>query len=227
MPFWRQSSPSSRAATGEQVDADASRPGRRYDRVTDRVARPCVSGGVVSQSSGCRPESCFRWGGSSWNRVFRDDSCRHHRGRGRRECRPGRGRSGGGEERARIERGLEELNGRLARLRAAEGTGPERLADAEVFAKGIAWALSYETTLDAGRPGPAGQSAGTMPEPSRGRSRAARQPWADEEGPGRPRLRLRGGRLGAALRPDRSGEVRPASPCGSTSCCTAAAGRWG
>jgi poly(3-hydroxybutyrate) depolymerase len=47
----------------------------------------------------------------------------------------------------RIERDFEELNQRLGRLRSVEGMAPERLADAEVFAKGIAWALRYENTL--------------------------------------------------------------------------------
>src|SRR5262245_42993777 len=55
------------------------------------------------------------------------------------------------EERQQIERGLRELTGRLGILRRGERRGaevrPDRLADAEVFAKGIAWALQYDATF--------------------------------------------------------------------------------
>jgi pimeloyl-ACP methyl ester carboxylesterase len=51
------------------------------------------------------------------------------------------------QERHRIERGLDELNARIQKLRAVEKGAHAPLADAEVFAKGIAWALRFETTL--------------------------------------------------------------------------------
>jgi pimeloyl-ACP methyl ester carboxylesterase len=57
----------------------------------------------------------------------------------------------GAEGRQQIERGLRELAGRLETLRGHESRGSEgrrdRLADGEVFAKGIAWALRYDTTF--------------------------------------------------------------------------------
>ncbi len=57
----------------------------------------------------------------------------------------------GGEERQQIERGLRELTGRIETLRGDEGRGSggrrDRLADAEVFAKGIARALRYDTSF--------------------------------------------------------------------------------
>src|SRR5205807_497267 len=57
----------------------------------------------------------------------------------------------GAEERRQIEHGLRELRGRLQALRSggdrASGDRRDRLADAEVFAKGIAWALTYDATL--------------------------------------------------------------------------------
>jgi poly(3-hydroxybutyrate) depolymerase len=57
----------------------------------------------------------------------------------------------GADERQQIERVLRELMGRLERSREGEGKGSERrsdrLADAEVFAKGITWALKYDATF--------------------------------------------------------------------------------
>jgi hypothetical protein len=54
----------------------------------------------------------------------------------------------GAEERQQIERGLRQLTTRLETLRGGEVKAFEaerdRLADAEVFAKGIAWALKYD-----------------------------------------------------------------------------------
>jgi hypothetical protein len=50
------------------------------------------------------------------------------------------------EERQQIERGLRELTRRLELLRGSPHSGvearPDRIADAEVFAKGIIWALN-------------------------------------------------------------------------------------
>src|SRR5262245_14083899 len=46
------------------------------------------------------------------------------------------------EERGQIERGLADLSSRLVKLR-----GKAHTADAEVFAKGLTWALRYDTQL--------------------------------------------------------------------------------
>jgi hypothetical protein len=55
------------------------------------------------------------------------------------------------EERQEIERDLRALTGRLERLRGAGDKGSERhrdrLADAQVFAKGVTWALKYDATF--------------------------------------------------------------------------------
>jgi pimeloyl-ACP methyl ester carboxylesterase len=57
----------------------------------------------------------------------------------------------GAEERRQIERGLRELTDRLDALGRVEGRGlvgrRDHLADAEVFAKGIGWALRYDATF--------------------------------------------------------------------------------
>jgi hypothetical protein len=57
----------------------------------------------------------------------------------------------GADERQQIERGLRELRGRLEALRGGgdrpSGDRRDRLADAEVFAKGITWSLTYDETL--------------------------------------------------------------------------------
>jgi poly(3-hydroxybutyrate) depolymerase len=58
------------------------------------------------------------------------------------------GRAGlAAEERHLIERGLKELNGRLRALRAAGKERPDALADAEVYARGLTWALRYDTAF--------------------------------------------------------------------------------
>jgi dienelactone hydrolase len=49
------------------------------------------------------------------------------------------------EERGRIERGFQELDGRLTKLRAR--TSADDLADAAVYARGVAWALRYDEAL--------------------------------------------------------------------------------
>ncbi len=55
------------------------------------------------------------------------------------------------EQRQQVESGLRGLTERLVRLRGddgrAPGVKPDRLADAEVYAKGIAWALRYDSEL--------------------------------------------------------------------------------
>jgi poly(3-hydroxybutyrate) depolymerase len=91
----------------------------------------------------------------------------------------------GAEERDELERGLREVTARLETLRQRERReSPEasdRRADAEVFAKGIAWALKYDTAFT-----PADQKLlGRALE--RGRARVAaleagRAPWADKLG---------------------------------------------
>ncbi len=50
-------------------------------------------------------------------------------------------------ERAQIEQDLGELNARIAKLKSAKRLDVNDLADVEVHAKGITWALRHETTL--------------------------------------------------------------------------------
>jgi pimeloyl-ACP methyl ester carboxylesterase len=91
----------------------------------------------------------------------------------------------GAEEREQLERGLREATARLETLRRREGresTGAsDRRADAEVFAKGIAWALKYDTTFT-----PADQKLLSRAL-GRGRARVAaleagHAPWAYKRG---------------------------------------------
>jgi dienelactone hydrolase len=86
------------------------------------------------------------------------------------------------EERATIRHGLEELNQRLDKLRART-TAPKSddLADAAVYAKGIAWALRYDETLT--------PADGVLLRKAleRGNERAAaledgKHPWTDKKG---------------------------------------------
>src|SRR5690242_5518947 len=53
------------------------------------------------------------------------------------------------EERAALQTELRALEVRLEALRRHGGGGAERWEDAELFAKGAAWALRYETALSA------------------------------------------------------------------------------
>jgi pimeloyl-ACP methyl ester carboxylesterase len=87
----------------------------------------------------------------------------------------------GAAEREQIERGLRALNDRLAHLRAGTSVRPDHLADAEVHAKGLAWALRYEETLTA--------ADGALLKKSleRGNERAAaleagKHPWGEKKG---------------------------------------------
>ena len=51
-------------------------------------------------------------------------------------------------QRRRIERGLKELDGRLAKLRTRPpAMTADHLADAAIYAKGVAWALRYRESL--------------------------------------------------------------------------------
>jgi hypothetical protein len=85
------------------------------------------------------------------------------------------------EERGQIEHGLKELNARLTKLRAGSSVKPDALADARVFAKGIAWALRYDEPLTA--------ADGVLLKRAleRGQERAAtleggKQPWTEKKG---------------------------------------------
>jgi pimeloyl-ACP methyl ester carboxylesterase len=52
------------------------------------------------------------------------------------------------EERGQVDRDLKELKQRLAKLRAkGSAVKPEYLSDAEVYTKGVTWALRYDETL--------------------------------------------------------------------------------
>ncbi len=80
-----------------------------------------------------------------------------------------------------IERGLKELNDHLKKLRSGSTLKPDALADAEVFAKGITWALRYETHLEPTDLALLKKALG------RGKERAAalesgKQPWAEKKG---------------------------------------------
>jgi poly(3-hydroxybutyrate) depolymerase len=82
------------------------------------------------------------------------------------------------EERKRLEAGLKDLQARLAKLRPGKA---DLLADAEVFAKGIAWALRYDTQFE-----PA-DVALLKKALERGRERAAalesgKAAWAEKKG---------------------------------------------
>ena len=121
--------------------------------------------------------------------------------------------------RTQIDPQLKELNDSLTRLRTGKDGGsvgkPDLLADAEVFAKGVAWALRYDASFT-----PADETL-LKKALERGRERVAaltagEAPVDGSQGQDRSRLRLGGGRLGAALRRDRAGEVRPdeADPVG-------------
>jgi hypothetical protein len=83
------------------------------------------------------------------------------------------------DDRQQIERQHKELEGKLATLPAM--TKPDQLADAAIFAKGVRWALRYETTL-----APA-DVALIQKALTRGRERAealaaGKQPWAAQRG---------------------------------------------
>ncbi len=82
-------------------------------------------------------------------------------------------------ERGQLERELKSLRDRLARLRAK--ARPDLLADAEIYAKAITWALRYDVTLTAA-------DAGLLKRAlQRGNERAAaleagRHPWTQRKG---------------------------------------------
>jgi poly(3-hydroxybutyrate) depolymerase len=84
-------------------------------------------------------------------------------------------------ERGRIQRGLKQLNERLAKLRADSSVKPDHLADAAVYAKAVSWALRYDETLSAA------DLALLARALARGNERAAalesgKHPWAGKKG---------------------------------------------
>jgi dienelactone hydrolase len=84
-------------------------------------------------------------------------------------------------DRERVERGLKELTDRLARLRADRSISPDHRADAEIYAKAVAWALRYDDPL------PAADEAQLRNALERGNERAAaleagKRPWAHQKG---------------------------------------------
>jgi dienelactone hydrolase len=86
------------------------------------------------------------------------------------------------EERGKIAAGLKDLDARLAKLRAkSPAPKPDDLADAAIYAKGVAWALRYDETLT-----PA-DGALLKKALERGNERVAAleagtRPWADKKG---------------------------------------------
>src|SRR5579864_9564640 len=86
------------------------------------------------------------------------------------------------EQRGEIAQGLKALNDRLAKLRAtARAVKPDHLADVEIFAKGITWALRYDETLSAA------DGALLRKALARANERAAalesgKQPWSERIG---------------------------------------------
>jgi pimeloyl-ACP methyl ester carboxylesterase len=96
-----------------------------------------------------------------------------------RFVRPVEGLSAG--ERGQIERRLKEQNDRLARLRADPSVKADHVADAEIYAKGIAWTLRYDESLT--------EADGTLSRRAleRGSQCAAaletgKQPWKEKKG---------------------------------------------
>jgi poly(3-hydroxybutyrate) depolymerase len=96
-----------------------------------------------------------------------------------RFVRPVEGLSAG--ERGQIECDLKELNDRLVRLRADPSVKADYVADAEIYAKGIAWALCYDESLT--------KADGTLLRRAleRGSQRATaletgKQPWIEKKG---------------------------------------------
>jgi hypothetical protein len=85
-------------------------------------------------------------------------------------------------ERGRLANGLKELNDRLAKLRASRpAVKPDHLADAEIFAKGISWALRYDESLTRA------DVALLKKALERGKERlvsleAGKRPWAEKKG---------------------------------------------
>ena len=91
------------------------------------------------------------------------------------------------DDRKEIESGLTNLNDRIAPIRSNKA---DDSADAEVFAKGVAWALRYDTQFD-----PA--DVALLKKALDARQRTGRRRWrpangrGPAEGQGRPRLPLR------------------------------------
>ena len=101
-------------------------------------------------------------------------------------------------ERAAFLAELQPLQDRLAALRKAPNVSPDRWADAQIFVKGVVWALDFGPVTDA-------RSRGLVKFGlARARERidalaAGRQPWTERRGRSAARLHLCRGWLGAAL----------------------------
>jgi hypothetical protein len=133
------------------------------------------------------------------------------------------------EERRQLDDGLKDMNDRLEKLRPGTERGPaaerDRVADAEIFAKGITWALRYDAEFN-----PA-DVAFLKRALDRGKSRVSalekgERPWVGKKG-----KVVRGfvSEVDGSVQP--YGVIVPASYdpqslSGSTSCSTAALGRW-
>jgi predicted acyl esterase len=111
--------------------------------------------------------------------VVATNAVHHERGHASRVLAPVRPLDASASERGQLERGLEDLRARLARL--SRKVKPDDLADASIHAKAVAWALRYEETLTA-------SDAGRLKEAlRRGNERAAAleagtRPWAERKG---------------------------------------------
>ncbi len=79
--------------------------------------------------------------------VVAKNAVRHDRKYASRVIAPLRATDLSGEERGRLEKAVKELSDQLARLRPT--AKPDQIADAEVFAKGLTWALRYDAQFEA------------------------------------------------------------------------------
>lgn len=83
------------------------------------------------------------------NSVVATNSVHHSHSHSSRIIAPVRSAGLSDNERGQLERNLKELNEKLGRLRVQQKVGGDHLADAEVYAKGIAWALRYSENFEA------------------------------------------------------------------------------
>jgi len=79
--------------------------------------------------------------------VLATNTVYHERSHPSRIIAPVRPKNAPTDERTQIEQRLKELNERIGKLRELKREKEDDLADMEVYAKGINWALRYETTL--------------------------------------------------------------------------------
>src|SRR5690242_11885952 len=85
------------------------------------------------------------------------------------------------EERQEIERGVHDLQRRLADLRTGKQASPDTLADADVFVKGIVWALRYDTHLEPADVAAIKKALGRARERTDALA-AGRHPWSAKKG---------------------------------------------